>query len=113
MTMAEVVLHFVTEEGADPDAVAEELKSDLSNSDGIQDAFVEAEQPRLGPAEVLAIIQCVTASIDLLKMAASWVNDHRKHIHSAEIEIDGRRVTIGQLTPDQKTWLEKQLAGTT
>jgi hypothetical protein len=105
-------MHFVTAEGADVDAAADELKLDLAKTDGIQDAYVEAEQPRLGPAEVLTILQCVSTAVDLLKMAAGWVNAHRNHVHSVEIEIDGRRVPIDQLTPDQKALLQKQLAGT-
>lgn len=108
--MAELVLHFIAAPDADVDAASAQLQEflgGLAEPDGV---YVEKEQPRLGAAEILTILQVVSQGIGLAKQIYGWVQDHHKLVKGVEIEIDGHRVPIDQLTDDQKARLQTMLA---
>lgn len=63
--MSEIVIHLIPEVGADTTTEAGELESYLRGEEGMDPVTVEVEQPRLGPAEILAILELANTSIDL------------------------------------------------
>ena len=111
--MTEVVIHCIPESGADAAEAAAELETYLQDADGVDSVFVEVEQPRAGLAEVLAIIQLASAAIDLAGKLADFIKSRQDQgkVKDIEIEIDGDRVPIGSLTPDQRTRLAAAIAG--
>jgi len=105
--MAEVVIHCIPEPGTDPAEAAAELEAYLRDTDGVDPLLVEAEQPRLGLAEILAIIQIASGVVDLTGKLAGYLKSRREKgkVRDIEIEIDGQRVPVGDLTQDQRTRL--------
>jgi hypothetical protein len=110
--MAEVVIHCIPEPGTDPAEAAAELEAYLRDTDGLDPVLVEVEQPRLGLAEILAIIQIVSGVVDLTGKLVGYIKSRREKgkVKDIEIEIDGKRVPIGDLTPDQRATLTAALA---
>jgi hypothetical protein len=109
--MAELIFHFITAPDTDVAATSAELQKDLAALALPDGVYVEQEQPRLGPAEILTILQVVSQGIDVAKQIYGWVQDHRKQVNGVEVEIDGHRVPVDQLTDDQKGRLQAMLAG--
>ena len=108
--MAEIVLHFLTEPGVDGAEVTADLQAvldDIAEPDGV---FLEAEQPRFGAAEVLVIVQIVSKTIEVAKQLSDFVKAHRR-VKGVEVEIDGHRVPIDEITSDQRARLQVMLAG--
>jgi hypothetical protein len=105
--MAEVVIHCIPEPGADPAEAAAELEAYLRDTDGVDPLLVEVEQPRLGLAEILAIIQIASGVVDLTGKLVGYLKSRREKgkVRDIEIEIDGQRVPVGDLTQDQRTRL--------
>ena len=110
--MAEIVIHCIPQSGTDAAEVAAELKTYLQDTDGVNPVLVEVEQPHVGLAEVLAIIQLASAAIDLTEKLVDFIKSHRDKgkVKDIEVEIDGERVPIGNLTPDQRTRLAAAIA---
>jgi hypothetical protein len=110
--VAEVVIHCIPESGTDAAEAAAELEIYLQDTDGVDPILVEVEQPRVGLAEVLAIIQLASAAIDLTEKLVDFIKSHRDkgRVKDIEIEIDGQRVPVGSLTPDQRTRLAAAIA---
>jgi len=105
--MAEVVIHCIPEPGTDPAEAAAELEAYLRDTDGVDPLLVEVEQPRLGLAEILAIIQIASGVVDLTGKLTGYLKSRREKgkVRDIEIEIDGQRVPVGDLTQDQRTRL--------
>jgi hypothetical protein len=110
--VAEVVIHCILESGTDAAEAAAELETYLQDTGGVEPVLVEAEQPRVGVAEVLAIIQLATAAINLTEKLVDFIKSRRDtgKVKDIEIEIDGQRVPVGSLTPDQRTRLAVAIA---
>ena len=110
--MAEVVIHCIPEPGSDPAEAAAELEIYLQDTDGVDPLLVEVEQPRLGLAEILAIIQIASGIVDLTEKLVGYIKSRREKgkMKDIEIEIDGERVSVGSLTPDQRTSLAAAIA---
>jgi len=118
--VAEVVIHCIPQPGTDAAQVAAELETYLQaefeaylqDADGVSPVQVEVEQPRMGLAEVLAIIQLASATIDLTGKLVDFIKSHRGKgkVKDIEVEIDGERVPIENLTPDQRTRLAAAIA---
>jgi hypothetical protein len=110
--VAEIVIHAIPESGADADAAAAELQAYLQDTDGMAPVLVEVEQPRVGIAEILAIIDLASAAIDLTGKLIDFIQSrHGKgKVKDIEIEIDGQRVPVGGLTTDQRTRLLAAIA---
>jgi isopentenyl phosphate kinase len=118
--VAEVVIHCIPQPGTDATEVAAELgtylqaefATYLQEADGVSPVQVEVEQPRVGLAEVLAIIQLTSATIDLTGKLVDFIKSRRDKgkVKEIEIEIDGERVPIGNLTPDQRTRIAAAIA---
>jgi hypothetical protein len=118
--VAEVVIHCIPQPGTDTAQVAAEFETYLQtefdaylqDADGVSPVQVEVEQPRIGLAEVLAIIQLTSATIDLTGKLIDFIKSRRDKgkVKDIEIEIDGERVPIGNLTPDQRTRLAAAIA---
>ena len=66
----------------------------------------------MGLAEVLAIIQLASATIDLTGKLVDFIKSrHDKgEVKDIEVEVDGQRVPIGNLTPDQRARLAAAIA---
>ena len=105
--MAEIVIHCIPEPGTDAAEAAAELETYLRDTDGTEPVLVEVEQPRVGPAEILAIIQLAGAAIDLAEKLVDFIKSRQDKgkVKDIEVEIDGQRVPVGSLTPDQRTRL--------
>jgi hypothetical protein len=110
--VAEVVIHCIPQPGADATQVAAELETYLQDADGVNPVLVEVEQPRIGLAEILGIIQLASATIDLTGKLVDFIKSRRDKgkVKDIEVEIDGQRVPIGNLTPDQRTRLAAAIA---
>ncbi len=110
--MAEVVIHCIPEPGADPAAAAAEFEAYLRGADGVAPVLVEVEQPRLGLAEILAIVDIASGVVDLTEKLAAFINSRRDKakVKDIEVEIDGQRVPVGKLTPDQRARLAAAIA---
>jgi len=113
--MAEVVIHCIPEPGTAPAEAAAELELYLQGTDGVDPLLVEVEQPRLGLAEVLAIIQIASGIVDLTEKLVGYIKSRKEKgkLTDIEVEIDGQRVSVGNLTPDQRIRLEAAIAGGT
>ncbi len=110
--MTRVVIHAITESDTDTAAAAAELKAYLQDTDGVGSVAVRVEHPRAGLAEIMAIIQLASAAIDLTSKLIDFIKSRQDKgkIKDIEIEVDGKRVPVGSLTPDQRTRLTAALA---
>jgi hypothetical protein len=110
--VAEVVIHCIPQSGTDAAEVAAELGTFLRDTDGISPLVVKVERPHVGLAEVLAIVQLSSAAIDLAKKLANFIKSRQDKgkVKDIEVEIDGERVPIGSLTPEQRTRLAAAIA---
>jgi hypothetical protein len=99
-----IVIHCIPEPGIDPAEVASELKTYLQDTEGANPVVVKVEQPHVGLAEVLAIVQLANAAIDLPEKLGKFIESRRNRakVKDIQIEIDGKRIPIGRLTPDQR-----------
>ena len=55
---------------------------------------VEVEQSRLGPMEILAILQLAAAAVDLTQRLIGFLQSRHSTVHDIEIEVKGRRVSV-------------------
>jgi hypothetical protein len=110
--VAEVILHCIPQIGTDAVEVAAELKTYFQDTEGVNPVLVEVEQPRVGLAEVLAIIQLASAAIDLTGKLVDFIKSRQDKgkVKDIEVEIDGERVPIGNLTADQRIRLAAAIA---
>ena len=110
--MPEIVIHCIPETGTDAAEACAELESYLQDTDGVDPVLVEVEQPRVGLAEVLAIIQVAGAAVDLAGKLIEFIKSRQDKgkVKDIEIEIDGRRLPVGNLTTDQRTRLLAAIA---
>ena len=113
--MPEIVIHSIPEYGTDPAEAATDLDSYLRDIDGVEPVMVEVEHPQIGPAEILIVIQLTKATIDLAGTLISYIKSRRDKgkLKTIEIEIDGRRIPVASLTPDQRHRLTAALANKT
>lgn len=105
--MAELVIHCALQPGANAAEVAEDLETHLYGVDGVSSVLVKVEQPQMGLPEVLSILQITAAAVGLAEKLADYLKSRREKgkIRDVEVEIDGQRVPLGDLTPDQETKL--------
>jgi len=105
--MAEVVIHCIPQAGADPAQASAELEAFLHDTEGLDPVLVEVEQPRLGLAEILAIIQIASGVVDLTEKLVGFIKSRQEKgkVKDIEVEIDGQRVSVADLTPDQRARL--------
>ena len=105
--MAEIVIHAIPAAGTDAAQASAELETYLRDIDGVDPVLVEVEQPRVGLAEVLAIIQVAGAAIDLAGKLIDFIKSRKDQakVKDIEIEIDGKRVPVTGLTQDQRARL--------
>jgi hypothetical protein len=110
--VSEIVVHCIPQPGSDAEEVAAQLTTYLRGTDGLDPLMVEVERPHVGLAEVLAILQLSSAAIDLAKQLADFIKSRqdKAKVKDIEIEIDGERVPVGSLTPDQRTRLAAAIA---
>jgi len=110
--VAEIDIHCLPESGADVAEIAAELKAFLQHADGVDPLLVEVEQPRIGPAEILVILQVASTAVDLTEKLINFIKSRRDKgkVKDIEIEIDGERIPVGSLTPDQRTRLAAAIA---
>jgi len=110
--VTEVDIHCIPQFGADAAAVAVELETYLQRADDVVPVLIEVEQPRLGLAEVLAILEVTSTGVDLTEKLIYFISSRRGRgkVKDIEIEIDGQRVSVGSLTPDQRTRLAAAIA---
>jgi hypothetical protein len=110
--MAEVVIHCIPEAGTDPAEASAELAAFLRDTEGVDPILVEVEQPRLGLAEILAIIQIASGVVDLTGKLVDFIKSRKEKgkVSDIEVEIDGQRVSVKDLTPDQRTRLAAAIA---
>lgn len=113
--MTQIVLHSIPEYGTDPAEAATELDTYLRGIDGVKPVMVEVEHPQIGVTEVLTIIQLTSATIDLAEKLISYIKSRRDKgkLKTTEIEIDGQRIPVASLTPDQRHRLTAALANGT
>ena len=113
--MPEIVIHSIPEYGTDPAEAATDLDSYLRDIDGVEPVMVEVEHPQIGPAEILIVIQLTKATIDLAGTLIGYIKSRRDKgkLKTIEIEIDGQRIPVASLTPDQRNRLTAALAGGT
>jgi hypothetical protein len=106
-SVTKIFIHCILQPGTDAAEVAADLRTFLQNTDGIQPVMVKAEQPHVGLAEVLAIVQLSSAAIDLTGKLIDFIKSRqdKSKVKDIEIEIDGERVPAGSLTPEQRTRL--------
>jgi hypothetical protein len=110
--MAEVVIHCLTEPGTDADEAAAELEAYLEQTEGVAPVLVEVEQPRVGLAEILAIIQVVSGVVDLVQKLSDFIKSRQEagKVKEIEVEIDGERLPINKLTEEQRAKLLAAIA---
>jgi hypothetical protein len=108
--MAELVIHCIPEAGADAGDEASDLEAFLRDEDWVDPVVVEVEQPRLGPAEILAILELANNAIDLAQKLIGYLQSRRGKVKEIEIEINGRRVPVQRLTKDERAELQAALA---
>lgn len=110
--MPEIVIHSIPEYGTDPAEAAADLDSYLRGIDGVEPVLVEVEHPQIGPAEILTVIQVASATIDLVQKLISFIKSRRAKgaIKDIQIEIDGQRIPVASLTPEQRDRLATALA---
>jgi hypothetical protein len=105
--MAEVIIHCVPEPGTDAAEAAAELEAYLQQTEGMTPVLVEVEQPRVGLAEILAVIQIVSGAVDLTGKLIAFIRSRQDKgkVKDIEVEIDGERVPVTSLTADQRSKL--------
>jgi hypothetical protein len=110
--MTEVVIHCLPEPGTDAAEAAAELEAYLQQTEGVAPVLVEVEQPRVGLAEILAIIQVVSGVVDLIEKLADFIKSRQEKgkVKDIEVEIDGARVPVTSLTADQRAKLLAAIA---
>ena len=108
--MPELVIHLIPEAGADTSGEAAEMEAYLRDEDGVDPVAVEVEQPRLGPAEILVILELANNAIDLAQKLIGYLKSRHGKVKEIEIEINGRRVPLQRLTPDERAELQAALA---
>jgi hypothetical protein len=111
--MPEIVIHLVPGDGADTAAEAAELEAYLRGEEGVDPVAVEVEQPRLGPAEILAVLELANNAIDLTQKLISYLRSRHDKVKGIQIEINGRRVPVEQLTAGERAELQAALASGT
>ena len=111
--MPEIVIHLVPDAGADPAGEAAELAAYLRGEEGVDPVAVEVEQPRLGPAEILAILELANNAIDLTQKLISYLKSRHGQVKDIEVEINGRRVPVQRLTAGERAELQAALASGT
>jgi hypothetical protein len=81
-----------------------EFETYLQEADGVSPVQVEVEQTRVGLAEVLAMIQPASATIDFTDKLLDFIKYRRNKgkVKDIEVVIDGQRVPIENLTPDRR-----------
>jgi molecular chaperone GrpE len=107
--LAEVVIHCIPEPGADPTAEVTELDVYLHGIDGVDPVRVELRRPRIGVAEVLAIVELTSTTVDLLQKLYGFLQARRGKVKDIQVEIDGRRVPLAGLSRDQAAEIARQL----
>lgn len=107
--MPKIVIHCIPEPDSDPADEVASLDSYLRGIDGVDPVLVEAEQPRLGVAEVLAILQLADTAVDLVQKLRDYLQARRGKVKDIQIEIDGHRVPVASLTTEQRNRLETAL----
>jgi len=101
--MAKLIAHVLTEEGTDVQTTAGELKDYLTALPGTDGVRTKVEKPRVGPAEVLAVVQIIEGGVKLIKMLVAFVEEHQsKGVKGIEVEVDGHRVAVDKLTPAER-----------
>ena len=110
--MTEIDIHLIPQPGTDASEVASELTAYLEGIDGVTPVEVEAEQPHVGLAEVLAIVQLSSAAIDLAEKLIDFIKSRsdKGKVKDIEVEIDGERISVGKLTPEQRHMLVAAIA---
>jgi hypothetical protein len=105
--VAEIIIHCIPQSGTDAAEVAAELNTYLQDTNGVNPVVVKVEQPHVGLAEVLAIVQLTSAAIALTDKLADFIKSRRDKgkVKDIQVEIDGERIPIGSLTADQRTRL--------
>jgi hypothetical protein len=111
--MPEIVIHLIPDTGADTTGEAAELEAYLRDEEGMDPVTVEVEQPRLGPAEILAILELANTSIDLAQKLIGYLKSRHGKVKEIEIEINGRRVSVQRLTSGERAELQAALASGT
>ena len=111
--MAEIVIHCIPEAGSDTAAAAAELEAYLRDTEGVDPVLVEVEQPRVGLAEILAIIQIASGAVDLTEKLLAFIKSRtdKDKVKDIEVEIDGERVPVAGLTAEQRARLLAAIAG--
>lgn len=100
--MTEIDIHLIPQPGTDTSEAASELEAYLEGIDGVTPVEVETEQPHVGLAEVLAIVQLSSAAIDLAEKLIDFIKTRSSKVKDIEVEIDGERVPVGKLTAEQR-----------
>lgn len=110
--MTEIDIHLIPQPGTDVSEAASELRTYLEAIDGVSEVEVEAEQPHVGLAEVLAVLQLSSAAIDLAEKLIDFIKSRsdKGKIKDIEVEIDGERVPVRKLTPEQRLRLVAAIA---
>jgi hypothetical protein len=110
--VAEIVIHCILQSGTDAAEVAAELNTYLQDTDGVNPVMVKVEHPQVGLAEVLAVLQITTTAINLTDRLIGFIKSRQDKgkAKDIEVEIDGERIPIGSLTPDQRTRLDAAIA---
>jgi hypothetical protein len=107
--MANLTVHFQTEEGVDRAALGGEIQQQLSTIPTVQAANVEVEQYRaVGPAEIMAGITLAIGAVNTTSQAITaitkFVNSVSelvkagKGLREAIIDVGMRKVPVSQLT---------------
>jgi hypothetical protein len=92
--MAELIVHCIPAPGADAAAAAADLSAFLHRADGVESVEVEVEQARLGPMEILAVLQLAKSGADLAKELVSYLKSRHSTVGDIQIEVNGRRVSV-------------------
>ena len=119
--MANLTLHFQTQEGTDPEAAAQALEQQLVNLPSVGSAEARADKYRsLGPAEIIAgitlavgVIQSTTVAAQALTKlidAVKGLVQSGKGLHTAFIEVGMRKVPVDKLTPQEIESLARRMA---
>ena len=106
-----IYLHCILLPGTDAAEVAADLETYLRDTDGLDPVRVKTEQPHVGLAEVLAIVQLSSAAVDLAGKLIDFIKSRqdKSGVKEIEVEIDGERVPVGKLTAEQRAELTAAL----
>jgi hypothetical protein len=107
--MANLTVHFETEEGVDRAVLGGEIQQQLSTISSVQTAEVKVEEYRfVGPAEIMAGItlaigatKTVSQAIDAITKFVNSVSElvkAGKGLREAIIDVGMRKVPVSQLT---------------